>query len=105
MHELVVCRLVHLPSSDREHVLLGDDLDLLRPEAGNRQGDLEVAVVELLQIEGRIRFGRVLRRRVHEVKEPVEPDGGTAKRRKVEEVYSSHSSLLSMNMVVGAPAS
>ena len=76
--EVQIGRLVAvlvLLAPDGQQVLLGDDLDLVAAEAGDRDRDAIVILGGALEVEGRVIVGRRPRAGLQQVEQPVEADG------------------------------
>src|SRR6185437_8356 len=86
MEERRVFDLGLLLAANGKSVLLHLDVEVAVAEAGDGHGDAIVVLADPLDIVGRIARGLALegRERVEQRAEPVEADGGTVKRGKIE---------------------
>jgi hypothetical protein len=78
-------------AGDEERVLLDPDVDVVGAEARDRHRQAVGIVAGLLDVVGRIRGNGVGPRRIDDAHQPIETDGGTEKRGKVE---SRHDHIL-----------
>lgn len=78
------------PALDRQGVLLGRDLDIVRAEAGDRHGDAIVVLAQLFDIVGRVAgTGLIgLHGGIHQPRDAVEADSRAKERREVEGTHS-----------------
>ena len=70
--EIGAVRVVRLLAVDHQLVVLDADLESGGGEAGHRQGDAQAAVVDLLDVVGRIAVGRGLRHALDHALEMIE---------------------------------
>src|SRR6185437_2126948 len=83
--------LLVLAALERQDVLLDRQLDLVRPEAGERHRYLEAVPVEAFDVVGGIAFLAHALGGFGEVEQAVEADGRPEQGRKI---YSAHSQIL-----------
>ena len=88
------------PAGHHQRVVLHDQVQFLRPEPGHRHGQAVGVLAGLLDVVGRV--ARCVRRRtsrVHQTGQPVETDGGTEQRSKIESRHGRTSCFSKVTML------
>ncbi len=90
MEHVAFAHFVTLPALHDQQVLLRGNVEVLRPEAGDGEGDAIGILAAALDIEGRVIVAAARTSLLLEqVEETVETDGGAAIGRKIKTVHFS----------------